>query len=173
MRGWNLWITLEKIKLHNYYNEFVKKQAINMGSEIDEKYSFIMYQEALTIMPHIKKETKNILDIGCGMAAISLYLYHYLGEAKLYLLDKNKVEKKVSYNFEDKGAFYNSLNIAKILLTNNNVKENLINLIEAPENGNIPIGEGLVDLVVSTISWGFHYPVQTYIDSVYKILNKD
>ncbi len=75
--------------------------------------------------------------------------------------------------FKDSGAFYNSLEIAQTTLVENGVPEDRISLIEASEDGRIDLEDESIDLVISTISWGFHYPVSTYLDSVHRILSEN
>jgi SAM-dependent methyltransferase len=164
---------LEKLKIKNYYKDFIKENAFKKANQIDEEYIKIMEGIAINIMPHIPSDTKNIMDIGCGMGLLSLLLYRYLNEPELKLIDKTKIEDEIYYNYEKKGAYYNSLDIAKKLLIKNYVKEDKIKLIEAPENGVIEIEKNSIDLIISTISWGFHYPVKTYLESVDNILKDD
>jgi len=164
---------IEKLKIYNYYKEFVKENAIKNGDAIEKQYTEIMKEIAENILPHVPKNTKNIVDIGCGIGLLSLLLYRNLEEPELKLIDKTKTEEEIYYNYENKGAFYNSLNIAKKILIENKVNEEKIQMIEAPDNGKIEIEENSIDLVVSTISWGFHYPVKTYIESVNNIVKKD
>ena len=45
-------------------------------------------------------------------------------------------------------------------------------MIEATQSNEIDTGKKL-DLVLSLISWGFHYPVGVYLDRVYELLNDD
>ncbi|ODR98518.1 hypothetical protein AUC68_08835 [Methyloceanibacter methanicus] len=102
-----------------------------------------------------------------------MFLFERLNIRDIFLLDKTDMESQIWYMFEQKGAFYNSLDLAKETLTINGVDPSIVKLIEAPSNGEIPLEEKSIDLVLSTISWGFHYPVSTYIDSVAKILSDD
>jgi hypothetical protein len=87
-------------------------------------------------------------------------------------LDKTRSEKKIWYSFSTNGAFYNSLQLAKKNLILNGIPSNKINLIEAPANGTIKNLKN-IDLIISTISWGYHYPVDLYIDSVFSIMAKN
>ena len=74
--------------------------------------------------------------------------------------------------FNNKGSFYNSLETSKATLVNNGISENNVHLIEATADNKINIVEN-ADLILSLISWGFHYSVNTYLDQVYDLLNKD
>ena len=55
----------------------------------------------------------------------------------------------------------------------NNLESLNIELIDGPSNGVIPLQKESIDLVVSTISWGFHYPIDFYLKSVFDLLNKN
>ena len=83
-----------------------------------------------------------------------------------------QIEKKIWYGFKKSGAFYNSLELAKKTFELNGVNTNIIEHIDAPIDGNIPLEKESIDLVISTISWGFHYPIKTYIKSVLSLLKK-
>jgi SAM-dependent methyltransferase len=131
-----------------------------------------MREEYLSIRDHLPAKCGAVLDIGCGVAGIDVFLSrHYRAERpKFLLLDKTHVEKEVYYNFKPSGAFYNSLAIAKRLLTCNGVAEAKVRLIEVGDGGPVPIEPG-IDLVISLISWCFHYPVDTYLRTVHEALN--
>ena len=58
------------------------------------------------------------------------------------------------------------------MLSMNGVPEENIHLLEATDDNKIDIHQRL-DLVISLISWGFHYPVSTYLDRVYELLQKN
>jgi len=82
------------------------------------------------------------------------------------------LDKKVYYGIEEKASFYNSLDIAKLLLINNDVREENIYTQEVTQDNKINFKEKF-DLVISLISWGFHYPVSIYIDQVHDLLKPD
>ena len=94
-----------------------------------------------------------------------------LSPSQIFLLDKTETEDKIWYMFESKGAFYNSLELAKETLELNGVLASKVKLIEAPEDGRIALPDKSVDLIISTISWGFHYPINIYIQSVFDIIS--
>jgi SAM-dependent methyltransferase len=95
---------------------------------------------------------------------------HYGGQQPVfYLLDKTEIERSVYYGLRSRGAFYNSLDVAKEMLVSNGVSEKCVQLIEATATNEIDIDRE-VDLVISLISWGFHYPVEAYLERVYDIL---
>jgi hypothetical protein len=132
-----------------------------MRAEFDRRIAFI------------PRSVRSVLDIGCGLAGIDLHLYEYLraNDPNFYLLDRNHVEDRVWYSFEANGAFYNSLELAKLNLVRNGVPEDRVHCVEAPDDGNLDGVIRSVDLVISTISWGFHYPISTYLESVTGIIS--
>ena len=163
---------LNKLGFDIGYKNFVKKYSQNEKRKIDEKYSLIMENNAKLIVPHISKDIHAVMDIGCGIAGINIFLYDFLNKPKIFLLDKTKIEKKIWYMFEKKGAFYNSLELAQNTLQTNGVDSKDIKLIEAPENGIISVKDNFIDLIISNLSWGYHFPVSNYLSSVEKILTK-
>jgi len=157
----------------NSYESFVQEYAKNNGSKIDEDYSNIMNEEAKSLIEKIPSQTRSILDIGCGIAALQVYLYRLLNKPDIYLLDKTELESKVWYMFEPKGAFYNSMELASDVLTSNGIPDQKIKTLEAPDDGIINLETGSIDFVISTISWGFHFPVSTYLKSVVNVLSEN
>jgi 16S rRNA G1207 methylase RsmC len=74
----------------------------------------------------------------------------------------------VSYGIKHVAAHYNSLDVARKLLEVNGVATSNIHTQEVT---GAPVFPGKkFDIVISLISWGFHYPVSTYLDQVYNLL---
>lgn len=162
---------LKLMKVYNRgYEKFVERYAKTEAERIDKEYFYQINTLVKTIIPHIPRETRSILDIGCGIAGLDLFLYNNLDDPKLILLDKTEMEDVVWYSFRNKGAYYNSLNLSKEMLELNGVPSSKIKLLQASDAGDICLKSNSVDLIVSTLSWGFHYPVGVYIDSAANIL---
>jgi hypothetical protein len=164
---------LSRFGLGKSYEDEVRDQSKENNAEISNGYYTEIEKVFNTLKPHISKNTQSILDIGSGLAGLDVFLWSLLqkNQPKIYLLDKTKVEKKIWYEFKSHGAFYNSLDLAKKNLMSNGVESSNITVIEAPNNGIIKNIKN-IDLVISTISWGFHYPVDLYIDSVLSLMSK-
>jgi SAM-dependent methyltransferase len=114
----------------------------------------------------LPKKASTVLDIGCGIAAIdALISAHFQHRIKLHLLDKSAVNKHLFYGFKQRGAFYNSLSTAKQLLLQNDVPAQHIILQEADQQNTIST-QAQYDIVLSLISWGYHYPIETYLQQV-------
>lgn len=149
------------------FNLYVKIEAFLFHKRVSESYDKDMNFEYSTIKNYLPKDAKNVLDIGCGVAGIDAILFtHYYKNLDVYLLDKSAVNHKVFYSFENMGAFYNSLSIAHDLLLLNGVPMEKIYTQEVTNDNKINF-QNSFDLVISLISWGFHYPISTYLDQVY------
>jgi SAM-dependent methyltransferase len=145
----------------------------SMGKQrIKKLYAGDMLKEYLMMKEYLPTSCATVLDIGCGVAGIDVFInQHYRNSnIRFYLLDKTSIDGSVYYGFRQKGAFYNSLSVAKELLYQNSVPENNILLLKATDTADVNVGEK-VDLVISLLSWGFHYPVSTYLEKVYSLLS--
>ncbi|GAB4200535.1 MAG: hypothetical protein OHK0022_21740 [Roseiflexaceae bacterium] len=134
-------------------------------------YQADMQREYTTLCWALPPRCEAVLDIGCGVAGIDVLLQrHYAGQPlDFYLLDKTAVDSSVYYLFNPRGSFYNSLAVAADLLACNGIARKRIHLLEADEQGTLAL-ERPVDLVISLLSWGFHYPVATYLARVTRLL---
>ena len=142
------------------------------GFSKDDDISVVYYKSLQNDYNDIRAflgEYKSVLDIGCGMAGIDLMLDR--PDATFYLFDKTQVEKRIYYGYNKKGCFYNSLDEAKSFLKDNGMTGDIY-LIDIANGGQL---DNLIniDLVISLISWGFHYPIYTYIHKIDKILSQD
>jgi hypothetical protein len=150
------------------------RTIINLGGRFQKKgikraFSNEMESEYQSIKPWLPEKVETILDIGCGVGGINVLLYrHYQFDhnIKFFMLDKTRLNPKMYYGFKSAGAFYNSLGITQNLLEENEIPRMNIQLIEATPDFQIPFAFQ-ADLVISLISWGFHYPVSTYLQPVY------
>lgn len=164
---------LRKIIPFVNYNRMVELEAKLRVQKIKAMYLADMEEEYLCIRSALPDNCTRILDVGCGVAGIDIFLYgHYEHEkAEFHLLDKSEVTESVFYDYHKKGAFYNSLEVAKETLQLNGINAQNVYLHEATEDNEIT-ADGGFDLVLSLISWGFHYPVETYLERVYELLNR-
>jgi len=163
---------LAKILPFPVYNNAVKLEARWFPGRIAREYQKDMEKEFDSIRDFLPRACSSLLDVGCGIAGIDVFLnrHYHTAPPRIYLLDKSKVDRRVWYNFKPSGAFYNSLHVAKKLLLDNGVNEKNVVLLEANEKNEINV-DAEFDLVLSLISWGFHYPLETYLDRVYQLLS--
>ena len=161
-----------RANLGGVYDRYLLKLIeASRKDEISQLYSIDMQCEFETFRDFLPKNANRILDIGCGIGGIDIKLFkHYSSsETEICLLDKEGISREVYYGFEDKGAFYNSLILAKDFLAANSVPRNKISTFDI-DSVDFPKGVKF-DVIVSLISWGFHYPVETYLNDAYAALS--
>ncbi|HEX5138920.1 MAG TPA: class I SAM-dependent methyltransferase [Planctomycetota bacterium] len=139
------------------------------GGAVRRAFNRDMAREYAEIAPHLPRRAAAILDIGCGVGGIDVLLHRHYGSPRLYLADRTETSGEVYYGFSERGAFYNSLEATRRLLVANGVPESALRFREVGEPCRLDVPEG-VDLAISLISWGFHYPVEVYADQVRALL---
>lgn len=145
-------------------NVMFRRQAISTS------YSRMIHDDFEMIRPHLPPTVENMLDIGCGIAGLDVILYqHYRSNPglKITLLDRTDPRTLPRYGFLERTEFYNALDVSKGVLLHNRVPARVFETLDAV-GGRFP--EGPLDLVVSIASWGFHYPVSTYLERVHAAL---
>lgn len=114
-------------------------------------------------LPDVAGRPARILDIGCGMAGIDVFLYrHYTTPPLLILADKQGVAERIVCGFQpSKEAFtpYHDFGLARQLLELNDVPR--IHTVTWDLNHK-SLPEAPCDVVISLLSWGFHYPIADY-----------
>ena len=122
----------------------------------------LFLKEIETFRNFLPKSVKNIMDIGCGLGIINIHLNQiYENKPNFFLLDKNKIDKKIKYGFSSNYESYNDLKETKNLLLDNNIENNFINLFDVEKP--IVINEK-IDLIISLKSMGYHYPLEVYLE---------
>jgi SAM-dependent methyltransferase len=154
------------------YNVVATLEAQLRRTAIKTLYVADMQAEFATIAEYLPDTCSRVLDIGCGVAGIDVLIDRHFADcsADLHLLDKSHVERSVFYMFHERAAFHNSLEIARLLLASNGIQRDRIHLHEASGDNDIDVPEEF-DLVISLLAWGFHFPVETYINRVAETLN--
>ncbi len=122
-------------------------------------YKASLAEDFWMLLPFLPVHCENILDIGCGMAGIDLFLYlHYCRNVRLQLMDGTG-DTDVKFGFNSRLSPYNHMGITRKFLLMNQVAAGHIHLHPIDPNTTIPC-----DLIISLLSWGFHYPASTYCD---------
>lgn len=155
------------LKITSKQATLIKLQRTGFGiaDDISTVYHKSLQNDYNDIHTHLNNY-KSVLDVGCGMAGINLMLDK--PDATFYLFDKTQIEKRIYYGFNRTGCFYNSLEEAANFLKENGMVGKICS-IDIASGGKIDALTN-IDLVISLISWGFHYPIPTYINDVNKIL---
>lgn len=124
------------------------------------------------IKHHVPTSCHRLLDIGCGLGLISLLIYKNCPDNKptLYMydqsagLDTSAQADIAPGGYHESYKFTASLEITKDFLLLNGVAPDHIVLCEV---GQWEINQAApLDLVVSRKSWGFHYPLDEYLEQV-------
>ena len=148
-----------------FINFFNSKQSIEKKLNEDFKIEFD------SIKNFIPNNLSNILDIGCGLGVINIFLNSfYLNKCYFTLIDKTYLDKKITYGFNNKGEFYNNLELTKDFLLENKLKENQLEIIDASKNFTL---KKKYDLIISLFSMGYHYSIDLYIEKIKKVSKKN
>ena len=138
---------------------------------IEKKAENLFEKEFETFKLFLPNSVKNIMDIGCGLGIINIYLNDFFSSnSNFFLLDKNRVDNKIKYGFSSNYESYNDLNETKNILSENDIDSSCIFLFDVEKKIQI---NNKMDLVISLKSMGYHYPVDTYIDLFKKCCTKD
>ena len=78
-------------------------------------YIISLYRDYLQISDSLPEINKNILDIGCGVGEINIFLNKHFKNKKLniFLLDKTIININIFYDIHSIDPFYNSLDNSK------------------------------------------------------------
>lgn len=85
----------------SFYQKAVTWEAARRKEEIKDLYHKDIFGIYNNIKAHLPAQCDSVLDIGCGIAGIDLFLFrHYQPEKapQVYLLDKTSVDQRVYYN---------------------------------------------------------------------------
>ena len=127
--------------------------------DLEKRTEELFRREIEAIKDYLPKNVENIMDIGCGLGIINIYLNQiYNNQPNFFLLDKNRIDKEIKYGFSSEYESYNDLNQTKNLLLNNNI--NSLHTIDVEKDIKI---ENKIDLVISLKSMGYHYPIDQYL----------
>lgn len=124
-------------------------------NEVKRRYAAWVREDFENMEPHLPANVRSIIEVGCGMAGIQLYLKRKFPDATLTLLDGNKVTRAGGAGYSSIPDVYNSRAHTEALLAANGVGVDRW----------LDIGAKQVldaDLILSMASWGFHYPFATY-----------
>ncbi|WP_166418599.1 class I SAM-dependent methyltransferase, partial [Cochlodiniinecator piscidefendens] len=132
-----------------------------MGHDLIKRAAAFIYLEFLELRPHLDQlSLKRVADIGCGYAFVDLFMSKTY-DNDIVLIDIEENEHR-HFGFEDEGAAYTSLSVARAMLEGNGIAADRITTIN-PNTHDLGAVEP-VDLVTSFVSCGFHYPYDMYMD---------
>jgi SAM-dependent methyltransferase len=148
-------------------NEPISQVIDDMGIKIAYRAADVIYAEYLAIEGLLKTlKPKRIADIGCGYGFFDLFAAKFL-KSEVVLIDLEQNEHR-HFGFKKEGSAYSSLKVARKLLVDNKVPVKKIKCVNPSKK--LPEDIKPVDLIVSFISCGFHYPVDSYLPMLDKAL---
>jgi len=152
------------------FGNIIAKYFFNSG-EIGKKYFYIMEEEFNTIKDHVNFDNKKILAIGGGMGGFESFLNKKFNNNFYSFVEKNFISKKVKYGWDNENKeAYNNLDLLKIFLLNNEMKESQFEIFDYDKD-NLPIKN--FDLIISLFSLDYHYDFNIYIEYFKKVSTKE
>jgi SAM-dependent methyltransferase len=118
------------------------------------------------------EKPRAVLDIGSGLGGVDVLLKQYYGNRKVqfYLLDKSGIDKNVYYGLTEDGACYSSAALTKEFLMDNGFSMEQTQVIDISTDA-FPVNIQF-DVIISFISWGFHYSIDTYLKETAQVLSE-
>ncbi len=102
---------------------------------------------------------RRVADIGCGYGVFDLFAARETG-AEVILIDIEANDRR-HFGFAEEGAAYSDLSRAVAFLTRNGVPVEKVRALNPEREDLHAVGE--VDLAVSLLACGFHFPVSAYM----------
>lgn len=157
-----------KLKVPPEAVELLCMQRTQYYKVLNEAYTLEIASTFANISPFLPANVRNSLDIGAGMAGIDAFIAQKYPDAQIHLLDIDGVSPKPKVNWHasvEEFGHYCSFDAARSVLKSAGVPPARVSCVSA-----YPKGKSF-DLIMSFLSWGFHYPIDTYLNQAVKTLN--
>jgi hypothetical protein len=105
---------------------------------------------------------KKIVDVGSGVSTPDLLASKFNPDAEFYLVDKAEFTRHTNgLYYQDVHGHYNSWSVVEDCINSSGLDRNKFNFLDPND-----VWPTDVDLVLSTFSWCWHYPKETYWNKV-------
>ena len=157
-----------KFKIPEEFRKFANLQ-ITQTSTGDYSYYEELSQIQFDAIKKYIKNPKKILDLGCGLGRMSVYLNWMLKDPEIeYILADgscNNVPIKQKYGWNPSGEFYNDLQLTEEFVKINGLSN--YRILDLGDNSLHLLED--IDIVMSLLSVGFHYPIEPYLEDLISI----
>lgn len=145
-----------------YPRVIIERMRKGIGStRVDQ--ATIQFEPLKSILERIQPHS--LLDLGCGWAIIDILIARHIQIDEIHLVDGDGTGEKKS-GFKDDTKAWNDVNFgAEIVRLNLQTNTQVIEHFADPDKIDVR-----VDLVISCRSWGHHYPISVYSDTVRRCL---
>ncbi len=149
----------------NIFVNYFQYKNLNQQTEDLFKKEFQTFEDCLP------ENIDSILDIGCGLGVINIFLNQkYKNNLSFFLLDKDKIDSSIKYGFSKDYESYNDLNETKNLLCNNGLNDDQVYIENVDNKINIKLK---IDLIISLKSMCYHYPLENHLELLKNVCTKD
>ncbi len=138
-----------------YQHSRLQESKVPDPQEAKRRYAELIYDYFLGMEPHFPDLVDSIIEVGCGLAAIEVFIKRKFPDAHLTLLDGDTVTREGGGGYSDNPDVYNSRAHTEMLLAANGVTVDRWLDIGTKELLK-------ADLILSMASLGYHYPFSTY-----------
>jgi hypothetical protein len=141
-------------------HQLIQKFLSNAISDIQKEFEWF----AKTVdLSNVKKAT----SIGPGLSIFELFLSRQT-QCHLYLIDIEYTEEHI-HGFSPQGSGYSSNKTARRFLESNGISADRIQFCNPKAE---KLNASPVDLIISNLSMGFHYPVDAYVSYIRSALKQ-
>lgn len=148
---------------------FMGHRPVEEIEEFSAKYEAVVERDYLTIRDWLPERCEAFLEIGCGVGGLSVYIVrHYQGGAPTpdaAVMDGSEGRERRPGYHEGFQPYVDRAGAVALLRAN--VPE--CRVTDYPPDPSLTIP---VDLIVSTKSWGHHYPVDVYLGLALRSLRR-
>lgn len=152
----------------------LRLQRTHYGVQTDGELEACFFEDvdafAEDLRPFLPPRQANMrfIDIGCGTGFALLALLKIYGpQHRFVAVDRDAESEDVIYGFSNTPSAYNSLRLTREILASRGIPNRQIEVVDI-DQGAFP--RGSADVVASTLAWGFHFPVDTYLNEVAAVL---
>lgn len=148
----------------------MKWLKLQRSGYVNHRQEFIgaLTHEFETLKDYLPEECTTVLDIGCGIAGIDVFLGLHYQSPYFYLLDNSATSVKPIYGYDRGKSFYNSFQATIDMMQMNSIQD--FQIIDIANGLPGPLINIKPHLIISLLSWGYHFPVSEYLEQAHEIL---